>query len=262
MAVRPGGGAAGNQSAAPSPADLLQKLGVKNTQQRTRDDITRMLGPKTYSSFQGVPTAASKGEFSDWMTTYEFESHEYYDPKSYQFTEATNLAGLPLEYETLSSRKVYDVDEDEENVIIPGMAGPSGYTADESPAPLSVVPTSTTNPERPRTVAAGYDKNRQVITVVFRDGTWYNYYDCDAGTWQDFKARVSKGRYIYKYLDLHPRGPADVSTFSSESQEIMYRIVRTAQIQLKGKQLRSSRTPKPGTPTKASHRTSGPTRKR
>jgi hypothetical protein len=198
----------------------------------------------------GLPVSASRGEFSEVFQTYEYESHEFYDPKSYDYTNATNLAGLPLDYEVLASRKEYDLDDDDENIIIPGIAGPSSYTNDESPAPLSVVPTSTTNPARPRTVAAGYDKNRRVITVVFRDGTWYNYYDCDSNTWQDFKARVSKGKYIYRYLDFHPRGPADVSSFSAESQEIMYRIVRTAQIHLKGKQLKKSRTSKPTKPTR------------
>lgn len=262
--VRPVGGAAGNSSAAPLPAQLFQNLGLTASKQRIRNEVGSMFDSRAYSSFQGLPTSASRGEFSfsDVVTTYEFESSEYYDPKDYDATESANLAGLPLDYEKVAGRKYYDVDDEDDNIVIPGLAGPSGYTTDETPAPLSVVPTSTTNPERPRTVAAGYDKKRQVITVVFRDGTWYNYYDCDPGTWQDFKARVSKGKYIYKYLDFHPRGPADVSAFSADSQEVMYRIVRTAQIHLKGKQMKPSRTPKPGVPTTASKRASGPSRKR
>lgn len=245
------GGRAGN-TALPSAAELLKQVGVNRSRKAVRNDIEQMMSPNTYSQYQGLPTAASKGEFSfsDVISTYQYESSEFYDPKTYQYTEATNLAGLPIDYEQLASRKHYDVDDDTDDVIIPGMAGPSGYTDSEAPAQLSVVPTSTTNPKRPRTVAAGYDKDRRVITVVFRDGTWYNYYDCAPNTWQDFKARVSKGRYIYRYLDFHPRGPADVSAFSAEAQEIMYRVVRTAQIHLEGKQFRGAKKTKPTNPSR------------
>ena len=41
----------------------------------------------------------------------------------------------------------------------------------ESPAALTDIPTSSTNVRRPRTVAAGYDEEREVLTVMFRDGT-------------------------------------------------------------------------------------------
>lgn len=76
-------------------------------------------------------------------------------------------------------------------------------------ARITEVPTNTTNPDRPRTVAAGYDRQRQVITVVFRDGTFYNYYECNPRIWQAFKMSRSKGKYILAVLDDQPRGPAD-----------------------------------------------------
>jgi hypothetical protein len=89
-------------------------------------------------------------------------------------------------------------------------------------------------PERPRTIAAGYDKARQCLTVVFRDGTYYNYYEVDGRTWQNFKRAKSKGRFILTYLDSHPRGVANVSSLPSSAREALYRISRTGQIKRSG----------------------------
>jgi hypothetical protein len=63
-------------------------------------------------------------------------------------------------------------------------------------AKLTLKGTSTTNPARPRTVAAGYDKDTKIMTVVFRDGTWWNYYDVDFDTWEGFEYAESKGQYL------------------------------------------------------------------
>jgi hypothetical protein len=77
-------------------------------------------------------------------------------------------------------------------------------------AVLTLIPTSTTNPRRPRTLAAGWDKSTRTLTVVFRpDGerpamVW-NYYEVDGLLWNNFAKAVSKGAFIYTYLD--PRGP-------------------------------------------------------
>lgn len=98
------------------------------------------------------------------------------------------------------------------------------------PAPISLVPTSTINPDRPRTVAAGYDPRRQVLTVVFRDGTFYNYYDVDPQTWVAFKAAPSKGRFIEPYLDPHRRGTANMSGTTVFAREQAYRVARTGQL--------------------------------
>lgn len=98
------------------------------------------------------------------------------------------------------------------------------------PAPISLVPTSTINPDRPRTVAAGYDEKRAVLTVVFRDGTFYNYYDVDVATWQQFKQVQSKGRFIASNLDYQPRGTANMGKAPVHAREQLYRVARTGQL--------------------------------
>lgn len=112
------------------------------------------------------------------------------------------------------------------------------------------IPTSSTNYSRPRTVAAGYDASRKTMTVVFRDGTFYNYYEVTQGEWQAFKASVSKGNPWLNRANRYqgsdglflskPRGPADVSNISPEIQELLYKIVRTKQI-TRGTKLGASR---------------------
>lgn len=67
---------------------------------------------------------------------------------------------------------------------------------DDRPSDLQIRGTSTTNPQRPRTVAAGYDRQSQTLTVVFRDGKWWNYYDVPEYMWQEFVASESKGKYL------------------------------------------------------------------
>lgn len=113
---------------------------------------------------------------------------------------------------------------------------PQGVTWKKSGEPVSPdfnkqIPTTTKDPKRPRTVAAVWDLNRKVLTVVFRDGTFYNYYEVDWKTWQDFKARLSKGEFILEQLNAHPRGPADVSELAPDLREFLYRAARTAQVQ-------------------------------
>lgn len=98
------------------------------------------------------------------------------------------------------------------------------------PAPITDVPTNTSDPFRPRTVAAGYDKARQVITVVFRDGTFYNYYDCTPRIWQAFKMSRSKGRYILKELNGHDRGFANANEVPVTVRAALYNVARVKQI--------------------------------
>lgn len=114
----------------------------------------------------------------------------------------------------------------------------------------SDIPTSSTNYSRPRTVAAGYDAPRQTMTVVFRDGTFYNYYEVTEGEWRAFKASVSKGNPWLNKANRNqgsdglfvgkPRGAADVSSISPQVRESLYRIVRTQQI-VRGPRLGASR---------------------
>lgn len=164
-----------------------------------------------------LPLASSRGEFAksglfaeakalftDDDSAYDFgydvTSGEYYDPTLY-----TNYARI-------------------------------ARTRTDGSAPITVRPTSTINPNRPRTVAAGYDQDRKVLTVVFRDGTFYNYYDVSKRMWDSFKAQESKGRYIKRWLDAKPRGEADMTSMSAQAQETMYRVSRTNQLLYEGNQ--------------------------
>jgi hypothetical protein len=102
------------------------------------------------------------------------------------------------------------------------------------PAQLSEVPTATSNPGRPRTVAAGYDPRRAVLSLVFRDGTFYNYYEVTPDTWFTFRSLASKGSFIADSLDQHPRGPAEVGDISPEVRAAIYQVSRTAQTRFSG----------------------------
>lgn len=111
---------------------------------------------------------------------------------------------------------------------------------DESPTLLTDVPTSSTNYSRPRTVAAGYNEATQTVTVVFRDGTFYNYYDVSKQEWLGFSASFSKGKNWLNHKNSKqaseglfigkPRGVADSSSISPQIQEQLYRVARTQQI--------------------------------
>jgi hypothetical protein len=210
--VRPSGGAARGQGPAAPSADELNLAIGNQFGPRQLAGIAKITGP----DFGGVPTAASYGEFDEIISLINNkETLNYYDPNTGM--DYNNLAELE--------------------------GAQSGE--DETPAELTLVPTSTINPERPRTVAAGYDKVEHKITVVFRDGTFYNYYEVSPSEWQAFKARVSKGRYIYSYLDSKPRGPADVAGISAVARRAFYRIARSTQVHYKG---RPGKPPKPKKP--------------
>lgn len=99
-----------------------------------------------------------------------------------------------------------------------------------APADITQSPTSTTNPNRPRTVAAGYDKSRKVLTVIFRDGTFYNYYGVSGLEWGNFKRSRSKGRFIRTYLDAKTRGAAAVGMIPQSHRELLYKVARTSQV--------------------------------
>ena len=108
----------------------------------------------------------------------------------------------------------------------------------EAPAKLTDLPTSSTNSQRPRTVAAGYDASRGVMTVVFRDGTVYNYYKVSPEEWIDFQTSISKGRpWLNKFgpgtpgiFIGKPHGPADMSAANPDDLSDIYRVVRDAQV--------------------------------
>jgi hypothetical protein len=227
------GGAARNQRAVlPSSQELLNIL-------------SPILSGGT--NFAGLPTAASTGEFFEAISV---ATNQYYDPQSYKDAARRNQAGVAVgsdDFQTFyvdgdgnfvdrnKSRKFYD--EEDGELVIPGEKGPQAGES-EAAAPLSVVPTSSTNPARPRTVAAGYDRSREVLTVVFRDGTFYNYYEVNPTEWLDFKRRVSKGKYIYQNLDYKPRGPANVRSIPAAARKTLYGLARLNQLKSGGKQKR------------------------
>lgn len=83
-------------------------------------------------------------------------------------------------------------------------------------ARLSLSSTSTIDPESPRTLSAGYDAETHIMTIQFRDGTLWNYYDVPEEIWSEFENAESKGRYLKAsgLDDWHSMGPAEGSTTS------------------------------------------------
>lgn len=73
--------------------------------------------------------------------------------------------------------------------------------------------TTSSNSSRPRTLSAGYDSENEVLTVLFRDGTWWEYRGVPLEMWDDFKSAPSKGAYLRESgLDSWgDMGPADLS---------------------------------------------------
>jgi len=74
--------------------------------------------------------------------------------------------------------------------------------------------TSSTNPTKPRTLKAGYDYTTGNLTVVFRDGTWWEYRGVPEEIWLGFRSADSKGRFMRESgLDgWGDMGPADVGS--------------------------------------------------
>jgi len=271
--VRGGGAGKGPRPAAlPSAQELLGAIGKPYgfgpKQTRGMMNILSQEGG-FQSPFAALPTAASSGEFFETISLLTADdTMRYYNPQSPSQVARRNQAGeavFPAFGEDVyyidengefvdrsAGRKYYDEDLDTGEVVIPGEKGPQ-FGESDAPAPLSLVPTSTTNPERPRTVAAGYDKQRSVLTVVFRDGTYYNYYEVSTTEWQDFKRRVSKGQYIYQVLDYKPRGPASTASLPAYARTALYKVTRALQLQNERKQydrMAKKNTPKPPKATK------------
>ena len=102
------------------------------------------------------------------------------------------------------------------------------------PAPLTEIPTSTVDPSRPRTVAAGHDGYRKVLTVMFRDGSIYNYYGVSNLEWGRFLGAPSKGKFIKNFLDSKVRGLADTAGMPASARETLYKVSRASQERTQG----------------------------
>jgi hypothetical protein len=74
-------------------------------------------------------------------------------------------------------------------------------------------PTPSSNPPRPRTLRAGYLKDRGEPTgtlwVIFRDGTPWEYYDVPPRVWRNFRRVKSPGRFINRVLNNYDYGRGD-----------------------------------------------------
>lgn len=97
---------------------------------------------------------------------------------------------------------------------------------------LTDIPTSSSNFKRPRTVAAGWDPDTHTLTVVFRDGTFWNYYEVPESVWIKFHFAFSKGPFVNTGGDLlsYANGPADPSQLNEQMKRELYKASRLAQI--------------------------------
>ena len=66
---------------------------------------------------------------------------------------------------------------------------------------LPYQPTPSINPSRPRTLAAGYDKETRVLRIRFREGQGYAYADVSPREAAAFKRVKSPGRYVNRVLN-------------------------------------------------------------
>lgn len=163
-------------------------------------------------------------------------AQEYYARGAEEFLE--NLS--PRNLSDVAAREAFDARFGGQNFDDPSVrtdtenVGLVSSAVTREPAPITYSPTSSLNPARPRTVAAGYDRARRVLTVVFRDGTLYNYYGVGGNEWLAFVKSHSKGRYILRYLDAHVRGYADMTSVPQIHRDLMYKAARTAQVKQRG----------------------------
>jgi hypothetical protein len=142
---------------------------------------------------------------------------------SQQFAQSADLDGVTYD--------PYSEDDYEE----PQQQGAEDID-DRAPARLTDVPTSSTNFKKPRTVAAGYDNARQVLTVMFRDGTLWNYYDVTKDEWIKFHASISKGNpFINRQFLSKPQGLADLSGISDDFLSQLQLMARTNQFRYKSR---------------------------
>jgi hypothetical protein len=179
---------------------------------------------------------------------YNFPQYNPYSETDYQeMVKGPNSVSHDEYADLLNNRQAYE--QDPQDSFFNSNVAETPY--DASPVPLTDMPTSSTNALRPRTVAAGYlpyvgtrrnprDQQKGKMTVLFRDGTLYNYYDVSPGEWLNFKGSISKGRpwlnkkNQYQGADglflAKPRGPADVSLIDDSARQQIYIIARTAQV--------------------------------
>lgn len=192
----------------PRSAAALYNPEVLGAQFGTPTHIRDAMGDEYYAA---IPLEGRQG-YAEAVAFANNDAFEDYNPDDQDVERYRNLAADPIHAE--------------------------GYFGQfRTPAELSEVPTATSKPERPRTVAAGYDPERAILTLVFRDGTYYNYYEVMPNEWTAFRNLPSKWRYIRDVLDKKPRGLAGVG-MDDVSQEVriaIYQVARTGQVRRGGK---------------------------
>lgn len=90
-------------------------------------------------------------------------------------------------------------------------------------------PTSTSNPQRPRTLLAGYNRRTQTLTVMFRDGSLWDYRHVPPLLWANFKRAYSKGWFLYssgldRWGDMGPSNMTNISDVDRENWAIQARM--------------------------------------
>lgn len=212
------------------------------------NDTARVFGPARHSDYWTPESLASKSAREDLKRSgiLGVEAHNYgqtVDPTAMLPKRPSAQRAELLALLWGDSDSYYDPDRSYRNLAesYGGVAvEPTTKKRRTEPAPITVIPTSSTNPMRPRTVAAGFfvdnpDVLTGTLTVVFRDGTFYNYYDIDVSLWEEFKAAPSKGKFIAAQLDgtrgamSFPRGPADVAGVDARVKAVLYRYATTGQ---------------------------------
>lgn len=75
--------------------------------------------------------------------------------------------------------------------------------------PYPQIQTTSTDPERPRTIAAGYDPKNAILRVTFRNGSVYEYLGVPPRVWSNFQRVVSPGKAINRVLNQYPYRPME-----------------------------------------------------
>lgn len=179
------------------------------------------------------------------QTILTYKPQDYYDPLTESLTEEGQAKEEALRRAGLGRNDYSDYFY---NPLSPEDYEDTDVEPPQAAAPLLDIPTSTTNYKRPRTVAAGWAATSTdagstptgTLTVIFRDGTPYNFYDVPETVWLGFHQSISKGR---SYLNLpnsrngsigtllaYAHGPADVSSLSADMIQAVYAAARMKQI--------------------------------
>lgn len=97
--------------------------------------------------------------------------------------------------------RVYNVTDDYSAGDRPASDSELEWFAEGEPSDdvdMSIAPTVTINPPRPRTLEAGYNEDTGILRIRFREGAVYDY-EVDPETWESLQAeRVSTGKWMFR----------------------------------------------------------------